>query len=94
MKKTQKGTNKMRSAINTFILITFISLLLGGCANRATATLEPSTNLASITSIYVTKFTPDSHGINLIIADKFKTMGYQVDTGVENAIRGRCRCHI
>ena len=73
----------MRSTINTFILITFISLLLSGCVNRATATLDPSTDLSSIKSIHVTKFGPDSHGINMLIADKFRTMGFHATTGVD-----------
>lgn len=60
-----------------------ISLSSGCSVNRATATLDPTADLDSIKTIYVTKFAPDDRGINLLIADKLKTMGYSVETGIE-----------
>jgi hypothetical protein len=59
-----------------------ISLSSGCSVNRATATLDPTADLDSIETIYVTKFAPDGRGINLLIADKLKTMGYSVETGI------------
>jgi len=64
-----------------FILISSISLLLGSCLNRATATLEQSTDLSGIKSLHVIKFAPDSHGVNLLITDKLRTMGFLATTG-------------
>ena len=69
---------------------TFLSLCLllvaiflnSGCAvNRATATLDPAVDLVGIDSIYVTKLAPDKRGVNLLIVDKLKSMGYNVSTG-------------
>ncbi|HEC30298.1 MAG TPA: hypothetical protein ENI65_11995 [Gammaproteobacteria bacterium] len=57
-------------------------LLIQGCSNRATATIDPTTDLSSIKSIYVVKLAPDGRGINRLIADKLKTMGYRVSTGI------------
>lgn len=65
-------------------LLFAIVLSVSGCAvNRATATIDPSANLASIKSIHVAKFAPDERGINLAIASKLKTMGFIVSTGSE-----------
>lgn len=65
-------------------LLCVIVLSVSGCAiNRATATIDPSANLASIKSIHVTKFAPDERGVNLVIANKLRTMGYTVSTGLE-----------
>ena len=74
---------KLNLFLNSILLI-FIILINSGCAvNRATATLDPSADLSSIKSIYVTKFAPDGREINLIIAKKLEDMGYVVGTGVD-----------
>lgn len=57
-------------------------LLTSGCAvNRATATVDPSADLVGVKSVYVQKLAPDERGINVLIANKLKSMGYEVDTG-------------
>lgn len=72
----------------TRILFFNVSLLLvvvlssSGCANRATATFEPTADLASIKSIYVT-LAPDDWGTRLLIENKLKSMGFIVETGVD-----------
>ena len=70
----------------TFLNISLLfvgALLVSGCAvNRATANIEPTADLANIKSIYVIKFAPDGRGINNLIANKLKEMGYLVNTGV------------
>ncbi len=63
-------------------LIAMVMSFTSGCAvNRATATLDPSTDLNSVKNIYVMKFAPDGRGINKLIADKLGTMGYSAETG-------------
>jgi len=65
-------------------LLLIITILASGCAvNHATATIDPKANLANIKSIHVTKFAPDGRGINTLIANKLKQIGYQVTSGVE-----------
>jgi len=68
-------------------LLLVIILLNSGCSvNRATATLDPTMNLQNIKSIYVTKLAPDRRGVNILIADKLKTKGFLVDTGVDTPL--------
>lgn len=56
--------------------------ILSGCAvNRATATVDPSANLGSIKTIYVKKFGPDKHSIDVLIADKARSLGMATTTG-------------
>ncbi len=72
---------RLKSVRNIFFLM-FLVIFSSGCSvNRATATVDPSTDLSSIKSIYVVKLGPDGRGINHIIADKLRLMGYRVSTG-------------
>ncbi len=74
---------KYKLLLNISLLI-FITILATGCAvNRATATIDPTANLASIKSIHVTKFAPDGREIYILIANKLKDIGYQVTSGIE-----------
>ncbi len=64
-------------------VIFIIAVFMSGCAvNRATATLDPTADLAGIKSIYVTKLAADGRGINLLITKKLTDMGYQASTGI------------
>jgi hypothetical protein len=74
--------SKMKIFAN-FVLLLIIGLMVSGCINRATATVDPSTDLSSIKSLHVTKRSGDGREINLLIADKLKSMGYRVTTGTE-----------
>jgi hypothetical protein len=72
-----------RKLILNLSLLLFVVLLASGCAiNRATATVDPTADLSTIKSMYVTRYAPDDRGINLLITNKFKKMGYDVSTGV------------
>ena len=66
------------------VLLLITALMFSGCAvNRATATVDPSTDLSSIKSLHVTRRSGDGREINLLIADKLKSMGYRVTTGAQ-----------
>lgn len=72
-----------RKIFLNFSLLLVLVLFSSGCAvNRATATLEPTANLAGIKSLHVT-LAPDDWGTRQLIVNKFKTMGYMVDAGVD-----------
>ena len=74
----------LKTKIITFVIIfnlTWMSLL--GCANRATVNTHPSSDLGSIKSLYVLKHNNDDRGINLMIANRLKQMGYTANTGYE-----------
>lgn len=70
----------MGELTKTSILFVIV-LLSSGCVNRATATPYPEADLLKIKSVYITKLAADGRGINNIIADKLRTMGYEVNTG-------------
>jgi len=55
-----------------------------GCAiNRATATVDPSVNLGSLKAMHVAKQPKDDNDINVLIAEKLRSRGYNVTTGSE-----------
>ena len=73
--------NKIFTSI---IIFNLTVLLLSGCAiNRATVNRHPSSDLDSIKSLHVLKHDNDGRGINLMIANRLKQMGYTVTTGYE-----------
>jgi hypothetical protein len=66
----------------TLFLLTAIFLLSSGCAvNRATATVDPKTDLSKIKTLSVIPYEPAASEIALLIERKLKSMGYQVTTG-------------
>ena len=69
--------------LNLSLLLLLIIFFASGCAvNRATATVDPTADLSTIKSMYVTRYAADDRGINLLITNKLKKMGYDVTTGV------------
>ena len=74
----------MRKTFLNISLLIVVAILASGCAiNRATANVEPTTDLNGIKSMYVTKLAPDERGINILIANKLKQIGYLANTGIE-----------
>lgn len=49
-----------------------------GCANRATAKVDPSANLAGLKTMHVVKLPEESAGISTMIADDLRRRGYRV----------------
>jgi len=63
-------------------LLGLVVTLSTGCAvNRATATVDPSTKLESLKTMYVKKIPADDGGTNELIAEKLRTKGVTVTTG-------------
>ena len=63
-------------------LLLSVSLMTTGCAvNRATATLDPSSDLGSLRTLHVAKLERDGRGIDVLIADKLRSRGLTVSTG-------------
>lgn len=62
-------------------LLMAISVISGCAVNRSTATVDPSANIGDIKSIHVKKFGPDKHSLDLLIADKARSMGLTATTG-------------
>lgn len=66
------------------LLAAFLAVAtLSGCANRATAKVDPSANLSTIKTMHVVKIPEESDGINNLIADDLRRRGYSVTTSTE-----------
>ena len=65
------------------VILLVIFTLLQGCAiNRATANIDPTTNLSSLKVFHVKKNSEDTRDTNALIEDKLEKMGFQVsETG-------------
>jgi hypothetical protein len=72
-----------RESILNLSLLLVVIFFASGCINRATAIKNPTTDLSTIKSIYVTKYAPDRRGIHKLIADKLEKRGFIVETGVD-----------
>ncbi len=69
--------------IKLFALLGLVTLLTTGCAvNRATGSVDPSANLGALKTMYVKKIPADDGGTNQLIADKLRSKGVTVTTGV------------
>lgn len=62
-----------------------VSLMSGCAVNRATATIDPSANLAAIKRLHVVKEKEDERGINQLIAERLQKMGYVASTSDDKA---------
>lgn len=76
----------MKHFLKLTVLIGFIAAFTSGCAvNRATGSVDPSTNLSALKTMYVKKLPADDGGTNVLIADKLRSKGVTVTTGTEPA---------
>jgi hypothetical protein len=66
--------------------VALVLAMLSGCAvNRATATVDPSANLASIKRIQVVHVAEDERRIDKLIADRLNRMGFVATAGDDRA---------
>jgi hypothetical protein len=69
----------------TFAIVAVAAIVLSGCAvNRATGSVDPSADLSALKTMYVKKI-PADEGTHVLIADKLRTKGVVVSTGIEPA---------
>lgn len=74
----------MRRAIgNALVLLLAVSMLAGCAVNRATATVDPSANLAAIKTMHVIKIPEDDGIVRDIVVQKFRGKGYTVTSDTE-----------
>ena len=74
----------MKNFLKLVALLSVLASITTGCAvNRATGSVDPSVNLSSLKTMYVKKIPADEGGTNVLIADKLRTKGVTVTTGVE-----------
>jgi hypothetical protein len=65
-------------AIYITLLLALLTLLHGCAVNRATATVDQTTDLSTLKVFYVKKYSEDTRDTNVIIKDKLVEMGFQV----------------
>ena len=65
------------------VILLAVFALLHGCAiNKATATVDPTTDLSSLKVFHVKKSAEDTRDVNVIIENKLEAIGFQVsETG-------------
>ena len=74
----------MKKLLKLAVALGLVVSITSGCAvNRATGSVDPSANLAALKTMYVKKIPADDGGTNVLIADKLRTKGVTVTTGVE-----------
>ena len=67
-----------------FLAALLISMgTLTGCANRATAKVEPGVDLQALKTMHVVKIPEETAGISTLIADDLRRRGYTVTEGTE-----------
>lgn len=71
----------MYKILKLAVLLVAITVLSTGCANRATATVSPSSDLSALKTMYVKHFPSDNSGVNMEIADRLRSKGFVVTTG-------------
>jgi hypothetical protein len=64
-------------------ILAVTAMLTTGCANRATGSVSPLTDLSTIKNVYIKKYPSDNSGVNMEIADKLRSKGVTVTTGPE-----------
>jgi hypothetical protein len=74
----------VKNILKLAALLGLVATLTTGCAvNRATGSVDPSTNLSALKTMYVKKLPEDNGGTNVLIADKLRSKGVTVTTGTE-----------
>jgi hypothetical protein len=74
--------------LKTYLKLAFVLALIAtittGCAvNRATGYVDPATNLSALKTMYVKRI-PADDGTHVLIAEKLKSKGVAVTSGVES----------
>lgn len=72
----------MKKIISVLAVLATVTLF-SGCANVATATLMPGTDLSRVKSFYVISHPGDKNGVDKLIQGQLTKMGYTVKVGPE-----------
>ncbi len=69
--------------IASLLMLFLFAISLTGCANRATAKVDPTADLKSMKTMHVVKIPNETAEIDRLIADDLRRRGYTVTTGTE-----------
>jgi hypothetical protein len=75
----------MIKKLATALTILSVLWLTSGCANRATASLTPGTDLSRVKQFYVVTASADKNGVDKLIKDQLQKMGYTATVGPEKS---------
>lgn len=74
----------MKSYLKLASVLGLVAIVTSGCAvNRATGYVDPSTNLSALKTMYVKRI-PEDDGTHVLIAEKLKSKGVAVTSGIES----------
>lgn len=74
----------MKSYLKLASVLGLVAIVTSGCAvNRATGYVDPSTNLSDLKTMYVKRI-PEDDGTHVLIAEKLKSKGVAVTSGIES----------
>ena len=74
----------MKSYLKLASVLGLVATIASGCAvNRATGYVDPSTNLSALKTMYVKRI-PADDGTHVLIAEKLKSKGVAVTSGIES----------
>ena len=68
---------------STVVAVVLLAASVSGCANRATAKVDPSANLSALKTWHVVKIPEETAGVSDLIADNLRKRGYTVTTSTE-----------
>ena len=72
----------MKKILKLALLLGLVTLFTTGCAvNRATGSVDPSTNLVSLKTMHLKKQVDDNTDTNVFIAERFRSKGVTVTIG-------------
>lgn len=69
--------------VASLLMLFLFAISLTGCANRATAKVDPTADLKSMKTMHVVKIPNETAEIDRLIADDLRRRGYTVTTGTE-----------
>jgi len=73
----------MMKRVASLLMLFLFAISLTGCANRATAKVDPTADLKSMKTMHVVKIPNETAEIDRLIADDLRRRGYTVTTGTE-----------
>lgn len=69
----------MNKLVKLLLLLCITAAITSGCAvNRATAHIDPATNLSALKTLHVKKFADDNANTETLIADRLRAQGVKV----------------
>jgi hypothetical protein len=74
----------MQKFLRLVAILGLVVVTTTGCVNRATGSIEASTNLPSLKTMYIKRI-PSDEATHALIADKLRSKGVTVTSGLEAA---------